>query len=206
MGDQLQVSGIVLAGGMSRRLGRQKALEPLGGEPMITRVIDRLSPVVQEGVVVVVSDETRASALPLPASARLAVDRYPGAGPLGGIFTGLAAADGNWSIVVSCDMPFLRAKLFDHMLGETEGYDAVVPLIGGWPEPTHSVYAKSCLPHMERKILAGDLKIASFFDDVRVNFIQEDEMKRLDPGLLSFFNVNTQEDLDRAQALVVEGR
>ena len=206
MGDQLQVSGIVLAGGMSRRLGRQKALEPLGGEPMITRVIGRLSPVVDNAVVVVVNDEARASALPLPVSARVAVDRYPGTGPLGGILTGLSAADGDWAIAVSCDMPFLSAPLFNYMLGEREGYDAVIPLIGGRPEPPHSVNSNACMSHMERKILSGDLKIASFFDDVEVNFIQEDTLGELDPGLLSFFNVNTQEDLDRAQALVAEGR
>ena len=82
----------------------------------------------------------------------------------------------------------------------------MIPLIGGRPEPTHSVYSKACMSHMERKILSGDLKIAGFFDDVKVNFIQEDTLEELDPGLLSFFNVNTQEDLDRAQALVAEGR
>ena len=204
MGYQSHVSGVILAGGMSRRLGRQKALEPLGGEPMIARVIGRLSPVV-DSLVVVVNDEARASALPLPDSARVAVDRYPGAGPLGGILTGLAASEGEWAVVVSCDMPFLSGPLFDHMLGLRAGHDAVVPLIGGRPEPTHSVYAKSCLPHMERKIVAGDLKIASFFDDVRVNFVPEEVLKKLDAEMLSFFNVNTQRDLDRALALVAEG-
>ena len=185
-------------------MGRHKALEPLGDEPMIARVIGRLSRVV-DSLVVVVNDEARASDLPLPDAVRVAVDRYPGTGPLGGILTGLAVSEGEWAVVVSCDMPFLSGALFDHMLGLRAGQDAVVPLIGGRPEPTHSVYAKTCLPHMERKIVAGDLKIASFFDDVKVNFVPEEVLEKLDAGLLSFFNVNTQQDLDRALALVAEG-
>ena len=205
MDDQLRVTGIVLAGGMSRRLGRQKALEPLAGEPMITRVIGRLSPVVKDEVVVVVNDEARVAELPLPESVQTAVDRHPGVGPLGGILTGLEASDTDWSIAVSCDMPFLSARLFDYMLDQRDSYDAVIPLIKGRPEPTHGVYAKSCLPHMERKILAGELKIASFFDDVRVNFVHEDVLEDFDPGLISFFNVNTQSDMDRTLALVARG-
>ena len=86
-----ETSGVVLAGGLSRRLGRDKAVEPIGGEPLIQRVISRLSQVSSQ-TVVVVNEPGRATALPIPDSATVAVDIYPNKGSLGGIFTGLSAA------------------------------------------------------------------------------------------------------------------
>jgi molybdopterin-guanine dinucleotide biosynthesis protein A len=201
----MNVSGIVLAGGMSRRLGRNKALEPINGEPLISRVIGRLSQLSNQTVVVVNSNE-RATVLPLPDSAKTVVDIYPDKGSLGGIFTGLSAAGNDWGIVVACDMPFLNVALLTHMLELRNGYDAVVPVLDGRPEPTHAIYSKVCLPHIERKIRADDLKIAGFFDDVRVNLVPEEVVTRFDAELHSFFNVNTQEDLDKALALAGQGK
>ena len=204
MGVSSEVSGIVLAGGKSRRLGRDKAVEPLGGEPLITRVLARLSRIAEHAVVVV-NEAARASVLPLGDSARAAVDLYPDSGSLGGIFTGLTAADAEWGVVVACDMPFLSVGLLEHMLTLRSGHDAVVPVLEGRPEPTHAIYSKACLPHIERRLQASDLKIARFFDDVRVSYLPENEVDRWDPDHLSFFNVNTQEDLDRAEELVAQG-
>ena len=201
----MEVTGVVLAGGMGRRLGRNKVIEPLGGEPLIDRVIGRLSQVADRTVVIVNSRE-RADELHVPNDVKVAVDIHPNRATLGGIFTGLSEADTQWSIVVACDMPFLNAGLLRKMLELREGYDAVVPIVGGYPEPTHAVYSKTCLPAIERKVLANDLKIARFFEDVRVNFLAEDQFERLDPEGLSFFNINTQQDLDRAHSLVAQGR
>ena len=199
------VAGIVLAGGMSRRLGRDKALEPVGGEPLLRRVIGRLSEVSQE-TVVVVADAERATGLLLPDSARVAVDVYPGKGSLGGIFSGLSASGLDWGIVVACDMPFLNVDLLRHMLLLRKGCDAVVPVVEGRPEPTHAVYSRGCLASIESRLQADDLKIARFFDEVRVRYVTQEEIAGFDPEYLSFFNVNTQEDLDRALALAAEGR
>ena len=198
-----KISGIVLAGGMSRRLGRNKAVEHVGRMPLLSRVIDRLSQVTDQ-TVVVVADAEQASELPIPHSATIAPDVYPGAGSLGGIFTGLSAAAEEWGIVVACDMPFLNLDLLRHMLSLRDGYDAVVPVIDGRPEPTHAAYSTACLPHIERRLQANDLKIARFFDQIRVNYLSQSEVEERDPERLSFFNVNTQEDLDRALSLVGE--
>ena len=199
------VSGIVLAGGLSRRLGRDKAVEPIRGEPLIARVIGRLDSLTDE-TVVVVNNEARGDELPLPSTAATAVDIYPDSGSLGGIYTGLTAARNDWCIAVGCDMPFLNTELLAHMLTLRQGYDAVVPVLGGYPEPTHAAYSKVCLPHIERRLKAGRLKIAGFFDDVRVKFVSEQEVEAFDAERLSFFNVNTPEDLTRALALADEGR
>ena len=199
------VTGIVLAGGLSRRLGRDKAVETFGGEPLVRRVIGRLSALTDE-TVVVVNSEARGAELPLPGDAKTAVDIYADSGSLGGIFTGLTAASNDWGFVVACDMPFLNAGLMEHMVALRSGYDAVVPFLDGYPEPTHALYSKACLPHIERRLKAGRLKIAGFFDDVRVRRVDADAIDRFDSERLSFFNVNTPEDLSRALTLADEGR
>ena len=199
------VSAIVLAGGLSRRLGRDKAVEPFGGEPLISRVIGRLESLTDETVVVVNSD-ARGHELPLPESAKIAVDIYPDSGSLGGIFTGLTAAANDWGFVVACDMPFLNERLIAHLLTLRQNYDAVVPVLDGYPEPTHAAYSKACLPHIESRLKAGNLKIAGFFDDVRVRYVQDAEVNRFDADRLSFFNINRPEDLERAITLAADGR
>ena len=199
------VSGVVLAGGMSRRLGRNKALESIGGEPLIARVIGRLSEVAGE-TVVVVADMDQAARLPLPDECKVTEDVYSGKGSLGGIFSGLRQATSPWSMVVACDMPFLNLDLIRYMLSLREGQDVVVPVVQGRPEPTHALYSKSCLPYIDNQLESGDLKIARFYDKVAVRYVSEEETGRFDPDHLSFFNVNTQEDLDRSLALVAEGR
>ena len=204
MTGNVGVSGIVLAGGRSRRLGRDKAIEPFDGKPLLHRVVDRLADVVDE-TVVVVADMEQAERLPLHGSTRVVVDAYPDCGSLGGIFTGLSAASADWGLVVACDMPFLDRRLLRHILDQRAGHDAVVPVLGGRPEPTHAAYSKACLPPIERRLRAGELKIAGFFDDVNGRQVPEAEVDDIDPEHLSFLNVNTPDDLERALALVEEG-
>ena len=202
-GEQLSkcnVSAIVLAGGRSRRLGRDKAVEPFGGQPLIRRVIERVEPLVDE-IIVVVADAARGEALPLLDGERVALDIYPDGGSLGGIFSGLSAANNPWGLVVACDMPFLNRQLFRHMLGLRDGCDAVVPVPGDYPEPTHALYARKCLPHIEAKLQANDLKISGFFAEVNVLHLEEEEVRQFDPDLRSFFNVNSPEDLAQAHVL-----
>ena len=199
-----KISGVALAGGMSRRLGRNKAVEEIGGERLIERVISRLSEVASEAVVVV-AEESRAQALYLPDGVRTAADIYPGHGSLGGIFTGLSAARGDYGIVVACDMPFLNTGLLQFMVDLAPDFDVVVPRLDGRPEPLHAIYSKSCLEPIESRLKRQDLKIALFFEEVRVAYVDEEDIDLFDPERLSFFNVNTQEDLDKALALEAQG-
>lgn len=199
------VSAVVLAGGLSRRLGRDKAVEPLAGEPLIRRVLSRVAQVTDE-TVVVVNDAARASELPLDKDVVVAVDRYPGAGSLGGIFTGLEAARSDWALVVACDMPFLNVPLLRRILSLRSGRDAVVPVIEGRPEPIHAAYSRRCLPHIERRLQANDLKISRFFENVAVEYLPQSAVDEYDPDHLSFFNINTEQDLQRARQIAGEGQ
>ena len=195
--DDSGATAVILAGGMSRRLGRNKALEPFEGEPLIRRVIARMRQV-GESLIVVVNEPERAAELDLPDDVAAEVDRYPGMGSLGGILTGLVTARTEWSAFCACDMPFLNVRLYRCLLSLRDGCDAVVPVVDGRPEPTHALYSRICIEPIRERIVAHDLKISSFFEDVRVRLVPEEEIRGIDPDLLSFFNVNTQQDLDTA--------
>ena len=194
------MTAVILAGGMSRRLGRNKALEPFQGEPLIRRVIARMGQV-GGSVSVIVNEPARVNELDLPEEVTSSVDRYPGKGSLGGIVTGLLTSQTVWSAFCACDMPFVNTRLYRHLASLRDGYDAVVPVVDGRPEPTHALYSQVCIGPIQERISANDLKISSFFDDVRVRLVPEEVLRRFDPDLLSFFNVNTQEDLETAVSI-----
>ncbi len=201
--DAADISAVMLAGGASRRLGRDKAVEPFGGEALVGRVHGRLRRVA-ERVVAVVNDGRRADALAarLPDDVVFAVDEYPDKGALGGLFTGLKAAGTEWAVFCACDMPFVNPDVFRLLLSKRDdGVDAVVPVVDGRPEPVHAAYSRRCLEAMRDKILANRLKISGFFEDVRVRYVDEGEIRERDPRLLSFFNINTESDLRTALRL-----
>ena len=200
MGTNSKASGVILAGGLSRRLGRDKAVVQVGGIPLICRVINTVSEVAQETVVVVNTVE-RIPELPLPRSVIPVVDIYPDRGSLGGIYTGVSESTKEWSFVFSCDMPFINTDLLQFMFSVKKGFDVVIPLVNGRPEPTHALYNKSCLRHIRQRIEENDLKITNFFETVRVMYINSEELDRLDPERKSFFNINTQDDLDLANQM-----
>ncbi len=175
-------------------------MEPFEGEPLIQRVISRMGHV-GDSVTVIVNDSDRAAELNLPGGVSVAADRFPDKGSLGGIVTGLLTAPTEWSAFCACDMPFLNPRLYEYLASLRTGYDAVVPVVEGRPEPTHALYSRVCIGPIRERIDANDLKISSFFSGVRVKLVPEEEIRTRDPDLLSFFNINTQEDLDTALGL-----
>lgn len=196
------VTAVILAGGMSRRLGRNKALEPFQGEPLIRRVIQRIGQVASN-IIIVANDDERVAELDLPGHITPVIDEYPGKGSLGGIYTGLKAAPTEWAVFCACDMPFPSPRLYRALLSNREANDAVVPVVDGRPEPIHAAYSRACLGPIREKLTADRLKISGFFDDVRVRYFTEDRVREIDPDLLSFFNINTQQDLEKANQIAL---
>ncbi len=198
--SDLALSGVVLAGGRSTRLGRDKALLELEGRPLITCTLDVLARLTDDLIIV-----TSLASHLFPRSARVVADRYVDAGVLAGVHAGLLAARGELALVVACDMPFLNLDLLRYIISLARDADVVVPR---WTdvEPLHAVYRPAtCLGPIERALARGERRIVSFYRDegreVRVRYVERSEIARFDPQGLSFFNVNAPEDWERARVL-----
>ena len=193
----MTVTGVVQAGGGSTRMGGQpKALMELGGRRIIERVLAALRPVVDEVLIVTNTPELYAF-LELP----MVADVYPDHGSLGGIYSGLKAASGQAAFTVACDMPFLSPEIIELVIRRSGEGDVVIPRVGDQLETLHAAYGKTCLPHIEERLIAGRLKITGFFQSVRVVEIAEEEIGRFGDPRLVFMNVNTPDELRRARAL-----
>jgi len=185
------VSGVILAGGASRRMGRNKALLNLAGQPLISVIAGRLRTVVDE-VIIAANDTARYAAF----ADRCVPDVYPGVGTLGGIHAGLQAAAYPLVVIVACDMPFLNPDLLGWFVQAAAGTngagqaDLVVLKHDKGVEPLHAVYRKSCLPAIEATIRSGERCAFAFYDQIRVRYVAPEEILALDPGLSSFLNVN----------------
>lgn len=195
---------VILVGGRSTRLGQDKVFVDIGGQTLIQRVLDRLAPLDAPFVLVAaepVADPVARYGRDVPVVA----DRYPGGGSLGGLFTGLAAATTDAAFVMAVDMPFINPDLIRHLADRGLDHDVVIPLVDERPQPTHALYTKRCLDPIERRLQANDLKMIGFHHDVRVCRVPEAEIRQVDPDLLSFFNLNRPDDLERARALAAAG-
>jgi molybdenum cofactor guanylyltransferase len=200
-----RVSAVVLAGGLSRRLGQDKRRLRLWGPQGPTLLEHTVAVVAQvcAEVVVVLNDPEDWGDLP----ARRVADIYPDGGALGGIYSGLAAATYPYALVVAADMPFLDAHLLGAMLARPRDYDLLVPrsLRPGTArnaldlEPLHAVYGQSCLPAMRAALESGRRQIAAFFPQVRVAYFEPDETRRYDPEGRSLVNINTPEQMTEAR-------
>jgi molybdopterin-guanine dinucleotide biosynthesis protein A len=198
------MTSIVLVGGRGTRLGKDKLQVLVGGRPLLQRVIDGLSPI-SERILVVTAQGQKRPAIQVTYSEVVAVqDIYPGKGALGGIYTGLTAANSQYSLVVAADMPFLNPDLLQHLVGVMPGFDVVMPRINGDIEPLHAVYSRDCLPAIQEQIQKGQLQIRVFLERVRARYVEVTEIDRFDPRHLSLFNVNTPEDLTKAQEIAAE--
>jgi molybdopterin-guanine dinucleotide biosynthesis protein A len=192
------VTGVIQAGGKSTRMGGSpKALLELGSCRIIERVVEAIAPVVDDLLLVTNTPELYAF-LGVP----MVSDVYPDHGSLGGIYSGLRSASGEAAFTVACDMPFLRPDVARLVIARAGEGDVVIPRVGDQLETMHALYAKSCLGPIEARLRAGRLKIAGFFEDVRVVEIGEADVARLANPAVVFMNVNTPEELARARHLL----
>jgi molybdopterin-guanine dinucleotide biosynthesis protein A len=188
--------GVVLVGGRSRRFGRNKALEEFQGERLIDRQVRIVRSLCQEVLVITNTPEPY-----LYLDVTIVRDVIPEQGPLGGIYTGLVFAQGESVFVSACDMPFLQPALIKFMMKLSEHYDVVIPEKKEGLEPLHAIYSARCLPHIKKMLNDQELQVIRFLHAVKVYRLSEEELGKLDPTGLSFFNVNTPADMDRAREL-----
>jgi molybdopterin-guanine dinucleotide biosynthesis protein A len=202
MPDESGLSAIILIGGRSRRFGRDKAAEVVVGRSLLQHVVDAVSPLASEIVLVAGrggSFPPVDSLLPL----RRVEDVRGGAGALGGLYSGLLAAGHPQAVAIACDMPLLSLPLLRHFHRLlSDEWDVVMPRWHGREEPLHAFYRRTCVPAIERLLDRGGRRFVDFLPDVRVRYVPQEEIEQFDPEGHSFWNVNNEADLARLLPLL----
>jgi molybdopterin-guanine dinucleotide biosynthesis protein A len=213
-------SAVILAGGSARRLGAEKALLEFENRPLICWTAEKLSLAVDE-VIVVARDEAHAERLQeiisnsdLQPGSRVIFtwDRVTGFGPVAGLSAGMKKARGDFAFATGCDLPFLNPQVIDRLFElvdeDEEDYDAAVPVQpNGFFEPLHCVYHREkMLSACDRALDRAERRIHAPLQELCIRRIFVDLLRPIDPDLLSFFNLNTKDDLEKARMLWPDGK
>ena len=214
----IPVTGVILAGGQSRRMGENKALMQLGNDSLIGHVIHRMRLITDE-LLLVTNSPTEYAHLDVPMHG----DILPSTGALGGIYTGLTHASHDAVLCVACDSPFLEPKLLAYLVSVLGEYDAVMPYTYssqqtpscqnkdiGVTNPSHNTqitlqtlcaaYSKRCLSIIESMLRDSELRVHALQERAYLNRISPEIWKAFDPEGMSFFNINTPQDFERANS------
>ncbi|MEW5705339.1 MAG: formate dehydrogenase accessory sulfurtransferase FdhD [Actinomycetota bacterium] len=189
-----EMSAIILAGGKSTRMGRDKSSVMIGGETLLGRSVRMLKGMFDE-VIVVNNGQTP----PVPRGVKVVHDDVPYQGPLGGISAGLKASSHDENLVVAVDMPFVNHQVINYLASFVGEADAVVPKTNDGLQPLFAFYSKSCLPAIERALADKELKVTSLFSHVRVKYVDHHMMAHLSGADKTFININTEDDLKEVE-------
>lgn len=193
------LTAIILAGGKSSRIGsdKNKAILKLNKKCLIDIVISKLKHIVGDNIIIVGPPEK------YPSYKQVVPDLFNQRGLLVGLYSGLKSSTSRYNLVVGCDMPFLKVELLQYLRDKIDSSDIIIPhSTKSFIEPLCAIYSKDCLNIMERNIEAGILSIRRIFPYLKVKYIKAKEIKRVDPELNSFFNINYKEDFVRAEELI----
>jgi molybdenum cofactor guanylyltransferase len=198
---ETEVTGILLAGGKSRRMGKDKRHLVVGEQTLLERGLAVLHSIFQDVVVVIAQDSP-----PLGVKARVVRDLVPECGSLGGLYTGLIQATTPCIFVVACDMPFLNQAVIAQFTSRRATADIVMAKFADRLHPMHALYGKRCLPALEQMIRARLLKIQEIVSQpsLRIQYVTEADLLTIDPAGRSFYNVNTVVDLETARSLLAQ--
>ena len=192
------VTGVLLAGGKSRRMGQDKRFLSIGEETLYARSLSVLRSIFQHVLVVIAQDSPA-----MEADTPVLRDLIPQCGSLGGLYTGLKQAGTDWVFAVACDMPFLDPATIRHFIELKPEGDVVMAKLQQGFQPMHALYHRNCLPIIEKLIQARDFKIHRLADhpSLRVRVVTSEDLGAVDPEGRSFYNVNTPDDLAAARLL-----
>ncbi|MFA6013958.1 MAG: molybdenum cofactor guanylyltransferase [Gallionellaceae bacterium] len=190
-------TALILAGGESRRMGRDKANLVLDGQTLLQSVAAKMSPLFAEVIVSVRQ--------PRPEIALAQVcDDAAYVGPLAGLAAGLERMHTPWLFAVACDMPFISPGLVEYLAGQRTDFQAVVPMVRGYPQPLAAFYAASTLLAVRDTLNGrGKHSLRALLEGLRVRYINESEMLEVDPGLASFFDLDTPQEYAQATSRVL---
>jgi molybdopterin-guanine dinucleotide biosynthesis protein A len=190
MDSKNKMTGVILSGGKSVRMGQNKAFIKIEGIPIINRIYILFKELFEE--VMIVTDQKE---LFTNFDSNIFPDLLPNMGALGGLYTGIFYSTYHYSFCVACDMPFIKKSLVQYLIENIRNEDVIVPRTTDGLQPLHAVYSKNCLGPIKRVIDQGKYKIIDFYDLVKVKILDQKDFASLDPLRESFINVNTPKEL-----------
>ena len=189
----------IIAGGQSRRMGRDKAFVELGGKALIERVIASSADLGQAETILITNRPAAYQHLGL----KMYTDALPDKGALGGIYTALLRAANASVMALACDMPFINPDLLRFMIAQLDDdTDIVAPRVDGYPQGLHAIYRKTCIKPIREQLEADRLKIIGFYDRMSVRYLDEADYAPFDAQCRSFTNLNTPAELAEAERLL----
>jgi molybdopterin-guanine dinucleotide biosynthesis protein A len=189
--------GFAVAGGESRRMGRDKALLPWGETDLLGHTLARLR-MVTDDVRILSGPDLRYTDRGVPVE----VDPAPGLGPLGGLAAALESAAGEDVLLLGVDLPLVPPALLEALIERAPGFHAVVPVPARGPEPLCALYGAACREAVQRHVAGGDLKMTAFWTDLRVREVDPTDLGAFGDAAELFLNVNAPRDYQRARALI----
>lgn len=193
-------SGILLAGGLSRRMGRDKAWLAWNGQPLLNHMVQILQPLVEEVLVI-----ARPGQLLPPVPARIVSDRIEGAGPLGGLEAGLSGIRTPYGIVAACDMPWLNPGLIKAMVDLAPSWDLVIPRFDGRLQPLHAIYAKSLSSKVADLLGEGERRVHSLVAQAKTRILGESFLRLHDPSCRSLRSMDTGQEYQEGLQKIASG-
>jgi molybdopterin-guanine dinucleotide biosynthesis protein A len=198
-------SAVILAGGNSSRLGSDKGLVKLAGKPLVRHVSDRVKEIVDEVIIVIKSEGQLKKYIETVKEAIIIADKFEFLSPVCGALSGFEKAKGKVSILLPCDTPLISTKFASLLLDVCENRNAVIPRYpNGYIEPLQAAYnTKNCLDVLLKTVEEGKMDFRSMIERLpRILYISTLAVKELDPKLLTFFNINTVYDLNKAESIL----
>jgi molybdopterin-guanine dinucleotide biosynthesis protein A len=195
-----EAGAIVLVGGQSSRMGQPKAALDFGGMPLLTRIVIELKWWFDEIVIVAAPETAGQPRIEIP-GLTIVHDETAFAGPLDALRRGLNALEHDVAFACSCDLPLLNSDVAADLVGMLDDFDAVIPEVGGKLQPLHAVYRKHCANAIESLAANGEKRLTASASAINGRRVTEQELRKIDPQLTSFFNVNTPDDYQRALKL-----
>lgn len=190
------LAGFILAGGESTRMGRDKALLEVSGEPLVVRTARLVRAVTGSAAVVVGNGAAHPRA-----DLVMAQDDWPGAGPLGGIATALRVSRAEWNLVVACDLPYLTREWLDFLVARAgrSSADALLPVNFNGAEPLCAMYHKRCEAALRSALEKGIRKVTDGLAELRLERIEPPEWRAFDKDGFLFRNMNSPADYEEAR-------
>lgn len=188
MNNKSTISGFILAGGFSSRMGTDKALLKITGEPLLGRMIKIISPFCSNVAISGMKEDY------LVFNTEMIADLVAGIGPISGIYSSLKFSNNDWNLLVSVDVPFFNAELAELLISNKDGFDCVIPKHDSGLEPLVGLYHKNVLPAVDEMIKNGDYKLMNLLSKLNACYLDCNFLIKKYPRL--FMNLNRPEDFN----------